>query len=348
MKKSFPVHIRGRIYYFDEDAYERLNNYYDNLTRAFPGEDGKEIVSDIKTRVSELFSESHVDEPFAVITIEEVNEVITRMGKPEDIADAPSEPSGCKEPEETSTGGATPPPFNGYVGVPPVPQRRLYRDGNNKVIAGVISGLAIYWGVNITALRVAAVLLAIFTYLWPLVVLYILGWLLIPVAETPRQILEMRGQQVTVDSVGQTTIFGAPNPNGDYVASQNFWGSVGRVVGIVVMSFVGLIGIGLGIAGLVLMAVSLAGFLSYVGWGSYGLISYVNTPLLNLTAVLVLGVTLLIPAIGAVWATCCTLFRVKGANRRTALTLACVEFALIIASITLFAVLKDANVHFHL
>lgn len=345
MKKSFPVHISGHIYYFDEDAYERLNTYYNNLRRTFVGEDGKEIVDDIESRVAELFADNHIDQPFAVVTIEEVNDVITRMGQPEELADESAANEVHADEGERHT---TPPPFNGTAPEPPeiTPahvQRRLYRNMNNKVIAGVLGGLACYWGVNVTALRVAVVLVALFSYVWPLILLYVVGWLFIPAAETPRQILEMEGRQVTVDSVGRTTIFGSDDAR---ARENNFWESVGRAVGVVMMSIVGLIGLALGFAALIMMVVGLAGIVSYIGWGSIELIPYDKSPWLSISAVIVLGITLLIPAIAGVWAACCTLFKAKGVSRRTAITFACVEFVLIVASIALFAVVKDAQIHY--
>lgn len=55
MKRTFPVNINGKVFYIDEDAYELLQNYLDQLRATFPGSEGDEIVSDIESRISELF-----------------------------------------------------------------------------------------------------------------------------------------------------------------------------------------------------------------------------------------------------------------------------------------------------
>lgn len=338
MKKSFPVNINGRIYYFDEDAYNRLNNYYTNLRRTFTTPDGEEIVTDIENRVSEIIADEHSTGDYSVVTLSDIDNIITRMGQPEEIIDADVDEA------NSSPRGATPPPFRGNIpaGAPERPQRRLYRDLNDKVIAGVISGLAHYLRVNVTALRIIVVALAIVSYLWPLVTLYLIGWLLIPAAESPRQILEMNGQNVTVGSIGHTTIYGTGKPTTG-TNPVSFWTSVGRVFSVLVMSFIGLIGLALGFAMIILLAVSLSGIISYSIWGTCKFLPDSQHPILSTMALLVLSITLLVPAISAVWASCCTLFKVKGVSRRTAIIVAIAEFLLIVASMTLYRVLADYN-----
>ena len=56
MKKTFPVNIDGQIFYIDEDAYNLLNKYLEQLHISFRGEEGKEIGSDIESRIRELFN----------------------------------------------------------------------------------------------------------------------------------------------------------------------------------------------------------------------------------------------------------------------------------------------------
>lgn len=343
MKKSFPVNIGGRIYYFDEDAYERLNVYYTNLKRTFDGDDGDEIVGDIETRVTELISDRHCSDGEPVVTIAEIDDIIGRMGKPEEIA-----PSDVEEP--TRSANSVPPPFEMH-GSPagagenreePI-RKRLYRDMNDKVIAGVAGGIAEYTGLNPTGVRAAFVILALCTTLWPVVILYVVLWLLIPAAETPRQILEMTGQRVTVDSVGRTTLSGSTSR--EEKKKDGFWHSAARFLGVVIMSFVGIVGLVIGLAMIVLLALTVGGIISYLGWNNYQLVPDVYHPVMSLLATLVIVLAWLIPCVGAVWASCCVLFKAKGVSRKTAITLAVIEFALIVAGIVL--TLNSTNVGFH-
>ena len=81
MKKTFPVNINGKVFYIDEDAYELLSNYLTQLRAAFCGTEGDEIVTDIESRISELFDE-RISAGANAITFADVNSVIEIMGKP--------------------------------------------------------------------------------------------------------------------------------------------------------------------------------------------------------------------------------------------------------------------------
>ncbi|RZK50398.1 MAG: PspC domain-containing protein [Pedobacter sp.] len=63
-------------------------------------------------------------------------------------------------------------------------QKRLYRNEHDKVIAGVGSGLADFFGIEVTTIRV---LLVLFTFLLPFsgIVIYIVIWAVVPVNLDP-------------------------------------------------------------------------------------------------------------------------------------------------------------------
>jgi len=58
--------------------------------------------------------------------------------------------------------------------------RPLRRNMHNRQIAGVCSGLADYFGLDPTAVRVAYVLLSILSVAFPGLLVYIILWLVIP------------------------------------------------------------------------------------------------------------------------------------------------------------------------
>lgn len=58
--------------------------------------------------------------------------------------------------------------------------RPLRRSRSNRVIAGVIAGLADYFGLDPTLARVIYVLVSIFSAAFPGILIYILLWILIP------------------------------------------------------------------------------------------------------------------------------------------------------------------------
>jgi phage shock protein C len=61
------------------------------------------------------------------------------------------------------------------------PERRLRRSPNQKMIAGVVGGLAEYFDRDPAMLRVIYVLVSIFSAAFPGIFVYVLLWILIPV-----------------------------------------------------------------------------------------------------------------------------------------------------------------------
>lgn len=139
-----------------------------------------------------------------MITITDVEEVIARMGKPEDMeAENDSEPS---------VGNATRTTIH----------RRLYRNPDDKLLGGVISGMAAYLGWDVTLLRLL-LLVVLICGVGTLIPVYIVCWLVIPEARTAAEKLSMRGEAVTVENIGKTVTDGfekVANGVNDYMKSD--------------------------------------------------------------------------------------------------------------------------------
>ena len=56
----------------------------------------------------------------------------------------------------------------------------LRRSRHNRMIAGVVGGLAEYFGIDPNLLRVIYVLVSIFSAAFPGILVYILFWILVP------------------------------------------------------------------------------------------------------------------------------------------------------------------------
>lgn len=100
MKKTLTINLGGIVYHIDDDAYRLLDNYLSNLKHYFRKQEGaEEIVDDIEMRIAELFAEK-VTEGKQVITVSDVEEIIARVGKPEDfgIADEDTDSQRRTEP----------------------------------------------------------------------------------------------------------------------------------------------------------------------------------------------------------------------------------------------------------
>lgn len=197
MKKTLTVNLGGTVFHIDEDAYRLLDNYLCNLRLHFRKQEGaEEIVNDMETRISELFTEK-LNDGLQVITLGEVEEVIARMGKPEDFDGEPAEESAHHRSGNSRAGQSG---FSTY-------RHRLYRDSDNKVLGGIASGIAAYFDWDVTLVRVLFICLLFIPYC-PMIILYIIAWIVIPEARTAAEKLSMRGEAVTVENIGKTVTDG--------------------------------------------------------------------------------------------------------------------------------------------
>lgn len=180
MKKTLTINISGTVFHIEEDAYDVLKQYLITLKSYFgEDEEGKEIVADIEARISEIFSES-TGQNNQAITLEVVDDMIGMLGTPENF----SEEAGDEKP--LAGQGAR--------------KRKLYRDPEQTVLAGVCGGLAAYFNMDPVVIRLIVVLLALFTSGAGILV-YILLWIVVPKAVTTTQRLEMKGEEVTVKNI---------------------------------------------------------------------------------------------------------------------------------------------------
>jgi len=188
MKKTFTINISGSIFHIDDDAFEKLQKYLHMLNKHFgPAIEGQEILQDIEARIAELFLEK-TNNKVEVITDFMVDEVIARMGKPEDFMEAGEEESERTQPEATSQEEE------------PKIRRRLYRDGDSRVLGGVCSGMAAYFNIDTVMMRVIFFLL--FFLIGPFnLLLYFILWIVVPKAKTTAQRLEMRGKEATISNI---------------------------------------------------------------------------------------------------------------------------------------------------
>ena len=208
MKKTFTINLGGTVFHIDEDAYELLDNYLSNLRIYFSKEDGaEEIVNDMELRISELFSE-RLRDVRQVITIMDVEEIIAQMGKPEDLSGE------CEENLHASVTEEKGP-------------KRLFRDGENKVIGGVCSGLAAYMDWDITIVRLLFLIFGFFMHGF-FIVAYIVIWFVVPEASTATERLSMKGIKANVKNIGETVTEGFEKVN-DYVQSEQTKSTLQRI-----------------------------------------------------------------------------------------------------------------------
>lgn len=157
MKKVININFQGQVIAIEETAYEILKHYIKSLKRYFSGEeDGEEIVNDIESRIAELFG-NRLKLGINCITADDVQSIISSIGRPEDFDKeyreesfsdtAESEQQKAFSDEQSETAKAE-----------PGESRSLHRNRNDGIIAGVCSGLAHYFKIDPVGVRIVFVL----------------------------------------------------------------------------------------------------------------------------------------------------------------------------------------------
>ena len=319
MKKTLTVNLGGTVFHIDEDAYQLLDKYLSNLRIHFRKEEGsEEIMNDFEMRISELFGE-RVRLGHEVITIEHVEEVINRMGKPEEIFE--------EEETEEEKENAKKRVFQEQV---ITGKKKLMRDPDNRVIGGVAAGIAAYMGWDTTAVRLAMILLLFIPFVHWMALLYIILWMVMPVARTAADRLIMRGKSVTLETIGQTVTDGfekvSSNVNA-YISSDKPRNFFQKLADLFVTVFGFLLKFGAVLAGIILLpplllivfilfivTVALVGGgasvlyqLSPFGWDLYSGVPVYMAVIGCIGVILLIG----IPAIALLYAVCGQLFNLK-------------------------------------
>ncbi|WP_375605260.1 PspC domain-containing protein [Flavobacterium davisii] len=180
MNKTANMNLGGFFFHIDEDAYQKLNKYFNAIRNSLSIEGRDEIMNDIESRIAELFSEK-LDSGKQVLNLNDVDDVITIMGQPEDykIEEEPTISSNYSYTRKT---------------------KKLYRDKETGIIAGVCSGLGHYFGIDPVWLRIALVLL-VFAGFGIGLLAYIILWLVTPEAITTSEKLEMKGEPITISNI---------------------------------------------------------------------------------------------------------------------------------------------------
>ena len=183
MKKVIEACVGNRNFSLDEDAYARLDEYLthfrDRLTGTTAAQNS-EIMVDLEDRIAELFTAETYGN--RVVSLAIVEKIIAQLGMPDGCAEQSGD-SSAREEQQTI--------------------KKIYRDADNKSIAGVCSGLATYLDIDVVLVRVMMLvaLIAWSAGFW----IYIILWIAVPKAVTPAQKCEMHGEPVTAENMAKYT-----------------------------------------------------------------------------------------------------------------------------------------------
>ena len=187
MMETRSISLGNLLFQMELPAFERLEAYLDSLRRALRGSDGAEdIVKEVEYRMAELFQDALAGASRA-LQLDDVERVCAQLGDPSDFQDE----GDAEDPSQSRRGAADEGQQRG--------RRRWYRDPDERVLAGVASGIAYRFGVDPIVIRALFIALVVFTGTGFL--FYLILAAIMPVAKTASDRLAMKGDPVTLASI---------------------------------------------------------------------------------------------------------------------------------------------------
>ncbi|MDM1045069.1 PspC domain-containing protein [Myroides sp. 1354] len=179
MNKTLTINIGGLVFHIEEQAFQRLDQYIKAIRRSIAIEEQDEVVQDIELRIAEIFN-SKITATKQVITSDDVDEVIQIMGRPEDYSI--DDEATYQHTEQT------------YYR-----EKKLFRDTDNRILGGVLAGLAHYFKIDTIWVRLIFIFLVFFYGTG--ILLYFVLWIIIPSAKTTSEKLDMMGEPVNIETI---------------------------------------------------------------------------------------------------------------------------------------------------
>ena len=185
MNKTININLGGFFFHIDEIAYQKLRRYLESISKSLSEDSqGKnEIIADIEARISELLSEKITDTR-QVVSESDIEDIIVIMGQPEDYTDA----------EESYSDANYSYSRNKETG------KKLFRDGDDKFLGGVASGIAHYFNIDTIWVRLLFLIITV-AGIGAGILVYIALWILLPEAKTTAEKLQMEGEAVNIDNI---------------------------------------------------------------------------------------------------------------------------------------------------
>ena len=215
MKEVMNIGIGGKSFVVETSAYEILKDYLELFSSKIKPGESSEVMEDIESRIAELCSEN-ISAYKNVVTESIVVKIVTQLGLPNGESYRPfqgaasgaakgaaSTSAGAATGASTGTSAGAAGAYSGAAGAAEeqrVP-KKLFRDSDDKMIGGVCSGLGFYLGADPVLVRVLFLIALLFGTLgfW----VYLIIWIVAPLAVNPVQKCEMRGLAPTAENLGK-------------------------------------------------------------------------------------------------------------------------------------------------
>ena len=168
MQKVVNISLNGNSYQLEEPGYEQLRAYLERAEARLTGSpDRTEVMSDLEQAIGEK-CRGMLGPHKSVVSSDEVARIIGDMGPVEAADEKPAGEPGASA--AAPVGGTLP------------PRKRLFKIREGSMWGGVCNGLAAYMGVDVTWVRIATVVLTLFTGVT--LIVYLVMLVIVPYADT--------------------------------------------------------------------------------------------------------------------------------------------------------------------
>lgn len=187
MKTTISAAVGGYNFIFDNDAFARLSDYLEKFRKALDPIGAQEVMDELEMRIADLFKERLSGKE--VVDIQMVDSIIAQLGLPEGEQYRGSENSTrVEEPK---------------AGFPLGNGGRIMRDPDDRKLGGVCSGLAHYFSIDVTLMRILFLLALVMgtAGFW----IYVILWFIVPEANTAAKKCELHGLEVNAENIRRFT-----------------------------------------------------------------------------------------------------------------------------------------------
>jgi len=189
MKDAKQIILSGIGFIIEADAYKILDEYLKEIKKHFEvtmSDISEDIFQDIESSIAEkMISKGRGLQK--AITLKDVEEIKEQLGKVSEIGNDNNEEEKITNKKEVEKENIL------------TKKRILYRDTDDVVIAGVASGLAKYFNIDVVIVRLLFIVAAFVNGIgiW----IYIILWATVKKAETSEEKMAMRGEKVNLESI---------------------------------------------------------------------------------------------------------------------------------------------------
>ena len=228
MNKTISIGLAGFSFIIEEHAYIKLSDYLKSLRNALEKDEADEVMHDIEIRIVEIFRECLNTHNREVINTADVEKIIDQLGTPETIEE--QENAYFSDKIKNTDNNQT---------------KQLFRDPTNRKIAGVCSGMASYFGMEITTMRLIWIglflaLSILFGTSMLLLITYIILWISVPKAQTTTDFLKMKGKPIDFDNIKEESEK-LTNKIGDFLgANSGSFTNIAKTILKIIMTALGL------------------------------------------------------------------------------------------------------------